>query len=131
MKKRTGILFAMVIFIGIPFVVRASEISKSDAKAIKSYGSIIYKNNHGGSVRIYTEDIVLLQEKLASVPDEIFDPAIYAHAKVREYKDITNQVEVLATSVSENDCSVEKVFERSISENDIEKNIEKEGKENT
>lgn len=114
LRKRTGFLLAMIIFIGLPLVVRAS--AESDDTAIKSYGSIIYQNDHGGSVRIYAEDIALLQEKLASVPDEIFDPAIYAQTQVREYKDITNHNE--------------KVSERSISENDIEEYVEKEGKEN-
>lgn len=95
MKKRIGILFAMAILMGIPFAVNASETSGSDDKAIKSYGSIIYENGYGESVKIYAEDIALLQEKLASVPDEIFDPAIYVQTKALtrawEYRDMTDQ----------------------------------------
>ncbi len=74
MKKRIGILCAMVIMIGIPLAVKASEASDD---SIKSYGSFFYEGADG-SVRFYSEDLALLQEKLSSVPDEIFDPALYS-----------------------------------------------------
>ncbi len=74
MKKRIGILCAMVIMIGIPLAVKASEASD---ESIKSYGSFFYEGADG-SVRFYSEDLALLQEKLSSVPDEIFDPALYS-----------------------------------------------------
>lgn len=90
MKKRTGILFAMIILMGIPFAVKASEASGSDEKAVKSYGTIIYEDKDG-SVKIYAEDISLLQEKLASIPDEIFDPILYGHTHIWEYIDVTDQ----------------------------------------
>lgn len=90
MKKRTGILFAMVILIGIPFAAKASETSGPDDRVIRSHGTIIYEDDNG-SVRIYAEDIALLQEKLASIPDEIFDPILYSHTHVWEYIDITEE----------------------------------------
>ncbi len=74
MQKRIGILCAMVILIGIPLAAKASEASDA---AIKSYGSFVY-DGADGSVRFYSEDLALLQEKLSSVPDEIFDPALYS-----------------------------------------------------
>lgn len=89
MKKRTGILLAMAIFMGIPFVVKASEVSGFD-DTLKSYGSIFYEDATG-SVKIYAEDIALLQEKLDSIPDEIFDPILYSHNHVWEYINITDQ----------------------------------------
>lgn len=90
MKKKMGILFAMTILIGIPLAVKASELSEFDDKTIKSYGSIVYEDVNG-SVRIYAEDVALLQEKLASIPDEIFDPVLYSHTHVWEYINITEQ----------------------------------------
>lgn len=90
MKKRIGILCAMIILIGIPCVVKAAESSGSDDAVLKSYGNIFYEDATG-SVRIYAEDIALLQEKLASIPDEIFDPVLYSHTHVWEYIDITEQ----------------------------------------
>lgn len=87
MKKRVGILFAMIILIGIPFAVKASE---SDQTSIRSYGNIFYEDATG-SVKIYAEDIAFLQEKLSSIPDEIFDPLLYSHDHVWEYRDITDQ----------------------------------------
>lgn len=90
MKKGIGILLAMAIFIGIPVAVKASGASIITDGAINSYGSIVYKDANG-SVGIYAEDIALLQEKLASIPDEIFDPILYSHAHVWEYLDVTDQ----------------------------------------
>lgn len=90
MKKGIGILFAMAIFIGIPVAVKASGASIIADEAINSYGSIIYEDANG-SVRIYADDIALLQEKLASIPDEIFDPVLYSHAHVWEYVNVTDQ----------------------------------------
>lgn len=90
MKKRIGIFCAMVILIGIPFAAKAAEASGTDEAAVKSYGTIVYEDKNG-SVRIYAEDIALLQEKLASVPEEIFDPVLYSHTHVWEYEDITEQ----------------------------------------
>ncbi len=87
MKKRVGILFAMAILMGIPFAVKASE---SNQTSIRSYGNIFYEDATG-SVKIYAEDIAFLQEKLSSIPDEIFDPVRYSHNHVWEYKDITDQ----------------------------------------
>ncbi len=89
MKKRIGILLAMAILMGIPYAVKAAEPSGTE-KAVKSYGTIVYEDKNG-SVRIYAEDIALLQEKLASIPDEIFDPVLYSHTHVWEYIDVTDQ----------------------------------------
>lgn len=90
MKKRVGILAAMAILMGIPFAAKAAEVLEDDGNAVKSYGTIVYEDKNG-SVKIYAEDIALLQEKLASVPEEIFDPVLYSHTHVWEYKDITEQ----------------------------------------
>lgn len=75
----------MAIMIGIPLAAKASEAS--DTAAIKSYGSFFY-DGADGSVRFYAEDLALLQEKLSSVPDEIFDPALYS---LWENGDVTEQ----------------------------------------
>lgn len=86
MKKRIGILLVMAIFMGIPFVAAKaaeSEPSGTDEKSIKSYGTIVYEDANG-SVKICAEDIVLLQEKLSSIPEEIFDPALYSNTHVLE-----------------------------------------------
>lgn len=91
MKKRIGILCAMAILTGIPVVAKAAAGDyEADDTGIKSYGSIIYEDKNG-SVKIYAEDIELLQEKLASIPDEIFDPVLYSHSHVWEYRDVTDQ----------------------------------------
>lgn len=82
MRKKIGVLMALLIFIGIPLGVKAtSELGSSN---IKSCGSIIYQDS-SGSMELYAEDIALLQEKLSSVPNEIFDPVLYSHIHEWEY----------------------------------------------
>lgn len=82
MRKKTGVLIAMMIFIGLPLVVKAT--SESGNPNIKSQGSIIYKDS-SGAIELYAEDIAFLQEKLSSLPDEIFDPVLYSHMHEWEY----------------------------------------------
>ena len=88
MKRKIGILYAMIILIGIPIAAKAA--GTADAEGITSYGSIVYKDETG-AVGIYAEDIVLLHEKLASVSDEIFAPILYSHPHAWEYIDINEK----------------------------------------
>lgn len=86
--KRKALLLAAVVFIcGIPLLTKASE-TKATSSGIKSIGNIVYQSR-AGSVELYAEDIALLQEKLDSVPDEIFNPVLYSHMHSWEYIDIT------------------------------------------
>lgn len=80
MRKQIGVFLVLLVFIGIPQVVKAA----SENDNIKSYGSIIYRDS-SGSIELYAEDIALLYEKLASVPNDIFDPIIYSHVHEWEY----------------------------------------------
>lgn len=59
-----------------------AEMPKSQAKATQtliSHGNLIYEDARG-SVSLYAADILLLEEKLSSVPERCFDPAGYARA---------------------------------------------------
>ncbi len=85
MRKKIGVLIALLVFIGLPLAAKATSESRNFN--IKSCGNIIYRDN-SGSIELYAEDIALLQEKLSSVPDKIFDPVIYSHMHVWEYIDI-------------------------------------------
>jgi len=99
MQKRIGILCAMAIMIGIPLAAKASEASDT---AIQSYGNFFYESADG-SVRFYSEDLALLQEKLSSVPDEIFDPALYSP---RRYGDAAEQSHDIYTPEKETPYTV-------------------------
>ncbi len=48
-----------------------------DGHTVKSYGNILYKED-GGLVEIRAEDFVFLEEKLSSVPEGAFDPAVFS-----------------------------------------------------
>ena len=87
MKRNMAFMLALFIFIGIPLLTKASE-TKATSSGIKSVGNIVYQSR-AGSVELYAEDIALLQEKLNSVPDEIFNPILYSHMHSWEYIDIT------------------------------------------
>ncbi len=82
MRKKTVVLIALLIFTVVPSAVKAA--SEGGNPDIKSHGSIIYKDSNG-SVELFAEDIAYLQEKLSSVPDEIFDPVLYSHTHEWEY----------------------------------------------
>lgn len=73
-RKNICLLIACILFAGIPCVTKAAP--QNQTKEIKSTGNIFYESSTG-SVRLYAEDIMLLKEKLASIPEEIFDPIYY------------------------------------------------------
>lgn len=48
-------------------------------RGFKSYGNIIYEED-GGTVKICSGDIAVLAEKLSSIPEAAYDPAIFSVA---------------------------------------------------
>ncbi len=78
------IIMAVFLFISIPCSCYAYANSVVVPEInIRSYGNIVYEDENG-SVKIYAEDIAFLQEKLSSIPEEIFDPAVYSHVYEKE-----------------------------------------------
>lgn len=70
-----------------------AEMPKSQAKATQtlvSHGNLIYEDARG-SVSLYAADILLLEEKLSSVPERCFDPVCYAHTHNWEYRSINER----------------------------------------
>lgn len=89
MKKniKKGILIAFVfIFISIPCYVYADLVEMPDIN-IRSYGNIVYKDENG-SVEIYAEDIALLKEQLLSIPEDIYESALYSRTHDWKYIDV-------------------------------------------
>lgn len=85
-RRNICLLLACIFFIGIPGIARAAAADTG----IKSKGNIIYESS-AGSVKLYAEDIALLQEKISSIPEEIFDPYLYSHSHQWEYLDVTKE----------------------------------------
>lgn len=82
-----GILIVLVfVFVSIPCYAYAADLVELPEINIGSYGSIVYQDANG-SVEIYAEDIVLLQEKLESIPEDIFTPAFYSSIHDWQYID--------------------------------------------
>ncbi len=92
MKRNIAkIILAAFFFISIPCSCYAYANSVEVPEInIRSYGNIVYEDENG-SVKIYAEDIAFLQEKLSSIPKEIFDPAMYSHVHERKYIDVIDQ----------------------------------------
>jgi len=65
-------------------VVQAKE------SALSSRGSIIYQQD-GKEAALYAEDLFLLEDRLSTIPEDIFDPACYTHTHQWEYRDINEK----------------------------------------
>ncbi len=51
---------------------------RTGMRALASQGNLLYQDS-GEEVGIFAADFSLLQEKLSSVPEEVFDPAAYGN----------------------------------------------------
>lgn len=76
----------VLLFLSIPCYAHANLVKVPEIN-IRSNGNIVYKDENG-SVKIYTEDIALLQEQLSSIPEDIFEPALYSRTHDWEYIDV-------------------------------------------
>ena len=78
------LLFVLCFGAGIP---------KTDVKAAQtsvSHGNLIYEGGYRNAC-FYAEDILLLEEKLSSIPEQCFDPLCYAHTHNWEYCQINER----------------------------------------
>lgn len=55
-----------------------------------SHGNLIYEDQRG-STALYASDILLLNEKISSIPERCFDPLCYAHTHNWEYRGINEK----------------------------------------
>lgn len=76
-------------------------------RELASRGNLLYQDS-GERIGIFAADFSLLQEKLASVPEEIFDSAAYGNGsppeETLEMPEPEEMEEEQDESVSENDC---------------------------
>ncbi len=76
-------------------------------RELASRGNLLYQDS-GERVGIFAADFFLLEEKLASVPKTVFDPAAYGNGstpeKTLEMPEPEETEEEQDESVSENDC---------------------------
>lgn len=78
------LLFVLCLGTGIPkMYVKAAQTSVS-------HGNLIYGEGYRNA-SLYAEDIILLEEKLASIPERCFDPLCYAHTHNWEYCQINER----------------------------------------
>lgn len=89
-------------------------------RELASRGNLLYQDS-GERVGIFAADFFLLEEKLSSVPEEIFDPAAYGNGNAPEQKAMMPEPEeaeeILETPEPE---EMEEEQEESVSENNCE-----------
>lgn len=72
------LLFVLCLGAGMPkMYVKAAQTSVS-------HGNLIYEEEYRNA-SLYAEDILLLEEKLSSIPERCFDPFCYSHTHYWEY----------------------------------------------
>lgn len=85
--KKWTITAAVVCMTGFCTTFGTAQ-AKEDTLA--SRGSLIYEAGKGRTERLewYAEDLLLLKEKLSTIPDHCFDPACYTHVHNWVYQNI-------------------------------------------
>lgn len=89
MKKKKGqlsLLIAALLGISIPCFA-ADGNNTAGIFFPKSHSTLKYQGADG-TVELYGSDIRLLAEKISTIPDDPFDPDIYAHTHIWEYINI-------------------------------------------
>ena len=83
------IIIAVLLSVCMLFPVRVSAAEESGPD-IRTRGCITYTDG-GGTVRIYKEDFTLLAQKISSIREEAFNPAIYSHVHTWKYTDLNDR----------------------------------------
>lgn len=87
MKKKTAYLAltaALVFGISVPCSAAGAGSNTADISALRSRNTLIYQSAEG-SVGLYSDDIMLLADKISTIPNKTFDPGIYTHVYDEEH----------------------------------------------
>lgn len=85
-KKRLALLRAFLLWLGL--YLGSGALPVQAAQHTASCGNLIYEDG-SRSACLYAADILLLEEKISSIPERGFDPLCYAHTHNWEYRNIT------------------------------------------
>lgn len=86
--KKWALLAAVIWMTG---TWSALGTAQAKEETLASHGNFIYENSgrNGERLEWYAEDLLLLKEKLSTIPEQCFDPACYTHEHCFVYRDIT------------------------------------------
>lgn len=85
--KNSLLFFLRTFLLVIGLYFATGTLSVQAAQLPVSHGNLIYEDGRG-SACLYAADILLLEEKISSIPERGFDPLCYAHTHNWEYRDI-------------------------------------------
>lgn len=86
-REKWAMTAAVVLLAGICTTLGTAQAKE---ETLASRGCIIFEDSKGGTERLEwnAEDLLLLKEKLASIPEQCFDPACYTHDHNWVYQNI-------------------------------------------
>ncbi len=87
-KKRFRPMRTFLLMLGLYLMTGMPKVHAAQVPV--SHGSLIYEDERGGA-DLYAADILLLNEKLSSIPEQCFDPLRYAHTHIWEYREINER----------------------------------------
>lgn len=82
--RKWAMIAAVILMTGICTTLGTAQAKE---EAFASRGSLVFEDNRG-RLEWNTEDLLLLKEKLSSIPNQCFDPACYTHDHNWVYQDI-------------------------------------------
>lgn len=91
MTKEKIIGLATALFLSLAVgLCGAAETVQAKGAEMSSRGAIVYQDN-GEKAEIYAADLLILKEKLDTIPDEVFSPSYYAHTHQWEYRNVNDR----------------------------------------
>ncbi len=94
-KRIAAVLLALTFGLSAAAPTMRTEASQAAGYSLaqaglSSGGSLVYREADKGA-HIYTADFLLLQDRLDTIPDTVFEPGCYTHTHRWEYLDINGQ----------------------------------------
>lgn len=87
-RKGKAFLQSVLMLIGLCLCLTMPGMQAEAAARPASHGNVVYTEGNAG---FYAADILLLEEKISTIPDRCFDPACYAHTHQWEYCEINQR----------------------------------------
>lgn len=94
-KRIAAVLLALTLGLCAAAPTMRTEASQAagyslEQTGLSSRGSLVYREADKGA-HIYAADFLLLQDRLDTIPDTVFEPGCYTHTHRWEYLDINGQ----------------------------------------
>ncbi len=89
-RLKKHFLQAFLLLTLLFFTSGMPDVQAASARALASHGNLVYGGTRGGA-SLYAADILLLEEKISTIPEQCFDPVCYTHTHHWEYCQINEK----------------------------------------